>query len=69
MSHPIHTFERIHAAVRKALARKPMTQGEIAALLGVTHQRVHQIESNALWKLRQAAEKAFADRVPQGDAA
>ncbi|MEM6330384.1 MAG: sigma factor-like helix-turn-helix DNA-binding protein [Planctomycetota bacterium] len=34
-------------------ATRPLSQAEVAALLGVTRTRVHQIEKRALEKLRR----------------
>lgn len=34
-----------------------MTQAEVARVLGITHQRVQQIEREALAKVRRALEK------------
>lgn len=44
----------VHELARAGIFNNPMLQHEVADLLGITHQRVSQIEEVALRKLRRA---------------
>jgi DNA-directed RNA polymerase sigma subunit (sigma70/sigma32) len=46
-----------------AARREPATYEQVARLLGLTKQRVRQIEQTALAKLRSAAADPTADRA------